>query len=84
MALPDESAVSTYPEVVAVPTCKPSVAAKLCFPVQILGLDRSRLAITAPVVGDTVSVLSEFDTEVTAPIPGIENPEIEDFAYPPK
>ena len=36
-------------------------------PVHVLELVRLREAITAPVVGDMVRVLSEFDTEFTPP-----------------
>lgn len=47
---------------------------KVCNPVQVLALARFKEATTAPVVGEMVRVLSEFETEETAPPPPTQVP----------
>ena len=46
-----------------------SVPTKVCSPVQVFAWARFSEAITDPVGGETTSVPSLFDTELTAPPP---------------
>jgi hypothetical protein len=61
LPVPVAPAGVTPPMLIAVPN--------VCFPDHVLALVRLSDATTEPVVGDTVSVLSEFDTDDTAPPP---------------
>jgi hypothetical protein len=49
-------------------TCEVELGAKVCVAVQVSACAKFSEATTAPVVGEMVSVLSLFDTELTAPV----------------